>query len=346
MYHTNYKLLIDGKYIAMNGQETRLVGQADIARTMVLSDYIDAVEQAFERHDGGRMSVPEVVHIAAPDGAFHVKSAGFIGEPSYVAVKVNGNFPNNPRLAGLPTIQGAIVLCDGKNGSLLAVIDSIEVTAMRTAAATAVAAKYLVQDNAELVTVIGCGIQGRVQLLALLEVLPLGKVFAFDNDLKQMDAFVTQMRAETDIEIIPVDDFADATLASQVIVTCTSSRTAFLGRRHVSPGTFIAAVGADNDDKQELETDLLAHSRVVADLIDQCAGIGELHHALDAGVMTRTDVVAELGEIVSGRKRPEFSSEDIIVFDSTGSAIQDVAAAGIIYERIKSADIGLSMEFA
>jgi ornithine cyclodeaminase/alanine dehydrogenase len=161
-----------------------------------------------------------------------------------------------------------------------------------------------------------------------------------------MDAFVTQMRAETDIEIIPVDDFADATLASQVVVTCTSSRTAFLGRRHVSPGTFIAAVGADNDDKQELETDLLAHSRVVADLIDQCAGIGELHHALDAGVMTRTDVVAELGEIVSGRKRPEFSSEDIIVFDSTGSAIQDVAAAGIIYERIKSADIGLSMEFA
>jgi ornithine cyclodeaminase/alanine dehydrogenase len=346
MYHTNYKLLIDGKYIAMNGQETRLVGQADIARTMVLSDYIDAVEQAFERLDGGRMSVPEVVHIAAPDGAFHVKSAGFIGEPSYVAVKVNGNFPNNPRLAGLPTIQGAIVLCDGKNGSLLAVIDSIEVTAMRTAAATAVAAKYLVQDNAEVVTVIGCGIQGRVQLLALLEVLPLRKVFAFDNDLKQMDAFVTQMRAETDIEIIPVDDFADATLASQVIVTCTSSRTAFLGRRHVSPGTFIAAVGADNDDKQELETDLLAQSRVVVDLLDQCAGIGELHHALDAGVMTRTDVVAELGEIVSGRKRPEFSSEDIIVFDSTGSAIQDVAAAGIIYERIKSADIGLSMEFA
>ena len=115
----------------MAGHKTLLLGQADIARTMALSDYIEAVEGAFERLAAGRMSVPEVVHSPAPDGVFHVKSAGFVGDPSYVAVKVNGNFPDNLRRTGLPTIQGAIVLCDGQNGSLLAVIDSIEVTAMR-----------------------------------------------------------------------------------------------------------------------------------------------------------------------------------------------------------------------
>lgn len=330
----------------MSGLKTLLLGQADIARTMVLSDYIDAVEQAFERFDAGRMSVPEVVHLPAPDGAFHVKSAGFIGDPSYVAVKVNGNFPNNPRLTGLPTIQGAIILCDGKNGSLLAVIDSIEVTAMRTGAATAVAAKYLARSNTEVATIIGCGIQGRVQLLSLLEVLPLTKVFAFDNDPERTNAFVEQMRRETSLEITPVDGFVVATLQSQVIVTCTSSRTPFLARNHVTPGTFIAAVGADNDDKQELDPDLVAHSKLVVDLIDQCANIGELHHALEAGVMTRTDVVAELGAIVAGTEHPKFSTDDVIIFDSTGSAIQDVAAAGIIYERAKAGDIGLSMEFA
>ncbi len=330
----------------MSGAKTLVLGQADIARTMALSDYIEAVEEAFERLDSGRMAVPEVVHIAAPDGAFHVKSAGFVGDPAYVAVKVNGNFPNNPRLSGLPTIQGAIVLCDGRNGSLLAVIDSIEVTALRTGAATAVAAKYLAHDNTQVATVIGCGIQGRVQLLSLLEVLPLKKVFAFDSDRDQVDAFVEQMSSETNVEIIAVDDFADATLVSQAIVTCTSSRTPFLGRNHVAPGTFIAAVGADNGDKQELEPDLVAHSRVVVDLLDQCASIGELHHALVAGAMTRADIVAELGAIVAGTERPDFSAEDIIIFDSTGSAIQDVAAAGIIYERAKSNDIGLSMEFA
>lgn len=330
----------------MNEQTTLILRQADIARTMVLTDYIDAVEGAFERLAAGRMSVPDVVHVAAPDGAFHIKTAGYIDQPSYVAVKVNGNFPNNPRVNALPTIQGAIILCDGRNGTLLAVLDSIEVTTMRTGAATAVGAKYLANPDATTATVIGCGIQGRAQLLSLLEVLPLTTVYAFDSDRAQRDRFVEQMCAETQIDIFPANDFADGTRASQAIVTCTSSRTPFLGRDHVSPGTFIAAVGADNDDKQELHPDLMAHSKVIVDLIDQCAGIGELHHALEAGVMTRNDVVAELGAIVSGTKHPSFASDDIIVFDSTGSAIQDVAAAGIIYERAREASIGLAMEFA
>lgn len=333
----------------MSRRKTLVLGRADIARTMVLSDYVEAVEQAFERLGRGRMSVPEVVHLAAPNGAFHVKSAGFFGDSSYVAVKVNGNFPDNPRLAGLPTIQGAIVLCDGRDGSLLAVIDSIEVTAMRTGAATAVAAKHLAPGNlaaAKIATVIGCGIQGRVQLLSLLEVLPLERVFAFDLDHHQTAAFVDRMTKETGLEILPVDGFTEATLASQVIVTCTSSRVPFLARRHVAPGTFIAAVGADNDDKQELEPELLAHSKVVVDLVDQCAEIGELHHALEAGAMTRADVVGELGAIVAQAERPDLSSNDVVIFDSTGSAIQDLAAAGTIYERARSSDIGLSMEFA
>jgi len=326
--------------------KTRVLGQADIARTMVLPDYIEAVERAFERLDAGQMKVPEVVHIAAPDGAFHIKSAGFIGDPGYVAVKVNGNFPGNPRSNGLPTIQGAIVLCDGRNGALLAVIDSTEVTAMRTGAATAVAAKYLATRRPSIATVIGCGIQGRIQLLALHEVLPLTRVYAFDLDQSTREAFAGRLHRETGLDVIAVGDFASATLESQVIVTCTSSRAAFLRRDDVAPGTFIAAVGADNDDKQELHVELMARSRVVVDLVDQCAAIGELHHALEAGAMTRADVVAELAEIVAGSKRPVFDPDDIIVFDSTGSAIQDVAAAGIIYERATASNIGLLMEFA
>jgi ornithine cyclodeaminase/alanine dehydrogenase len=335
-----------GAIVAMSGSQTLLLGQADIARTMALSDYIDAVEQAFERLDNGQMLLPDVGHIPGADGAFHVKSAGFIGDPSYVAVKVNGNFPNNPRLNGLPTIQGAIVLCDGQDGSLLAVIDSIEVTAMRTGAATAVAAKYLAKDNTSVVTVIGCGTQGRVQLLSLAAVLPLKTVYAYDNDRIQTDLFVEQMSEETGLKIVPVDDFADGTLNSQAIVTCTSSKAPFLARNHVLPGTFIAAVGADNDDKQELDPDLLAYSRVFVDVIEQCAQIGELHHALEAGAMTRTNVVAELGAIVARNAHPRISPDDIVVFDSTGSAIQDVAAAGIIYERAKSQGIGHLMEFS
>ncbi len=330
----------------MAGNETLLLTRADIARSMALADYIDAVEQAFERLGAGRMAVPPVVHIPAPGGAFHIKSAGFVGEPAYVAVKVNGNFPDNQRHRGLPTIQGAIILCSATDGSLLAVIDSIEVTAMRTGAATAVAAKYLAHKDTDTLTVIGCGVQGRVQLLSLIEVLPLNMVYAFDLDSKCSAEFAERMSADTGISVIPVKHFADGTLASRAVVTCTSARRPFLGREHVRPGTFIAAVGADNDDKQELDVELMAEARVIVDLLEQCAGIGELHHALDAGAMERTDVVAELAGIVAGTVKPEFAADDIIVFDSTGSAIQDVAAAGIIYERARAANIGLAMGFA
>ena len=330
----------------MAKQETLLLGRSDIARTIALSDYIEAVERAFERLGAGQMCVPGVVHIPAPDGAFHVKSAALKGEPSYVAVKVNGNFPDNRRKNDLPTIQGAIVLCDGNDGSLLAVIDSIEVTAMRTGAATAVAAKYLAPQDAEVATVIGCGVQGRVQLLSLNEVLPLKKVYAFDVDRQRADEFARQMAAETGLEVIPVGQFVVATRASQVIVTCTSARRPFLRRSHVSPGTFVAAVGADNDDKQELDVELMGRAQVIVDVLEQCAAIGELHHALEAGTMVRGDVFAELAEVVAGQVKAEFKPQDIIVFDSTGSAIQDVAAAAIIYERARSGQVGTSMAFA
>lgn len=330
----------------MTANNTLILNRQDIVRCMQLGDYISAVEDAFRLCSGARMSVPDVVHIPAPDGAFHVKSAAFVGAPSYVAVKVNGNFPQNPRRNGLPTIQGAIVLCDGRDGTLLAVLDSAEVTAMRTGAATAVAAKYLAPQDTSTATLIGCGIQGRVQLLSLNQVLPLRTVYVFDSDRERTTRFAERMGALTGVEVLPVNDFAEATPVSQVIVTCTPSRSPFLQPHHVSQGTFIAAVGADNHDKHEISSELMAGARVVADVLDQCVQIGDLHHALQEGAMTRDDVVAELGDIVAGSVHPGLEEDDVVVFDSTGSAIQDVAAAGIIYERARAVRSGVPVEFS
>ena len=328
----------------MSHQKTLILGKEDIERTMALADYVSAVEIAFRNLAARRMRVPEVVHIPAPDGAFHIKSAAYVDEPAYVAVKVNGNFPHNLERRALPTIQGAIVLCDGRDGRLLAIIDSIEVTAMRTGAATAVAAKYLARKDSAVATIIGCGVQGRVQLLSLAEVLPLKTVFAVDTDSLREAGFVEQMRAQTGLDVRSAGDFSRACGESDVIAACTSARKPYLDVKHVSPGTFIAAVGADNDDKQELTAELMARSRVVVDIEEQCAKFGELHHALAQGAMQRSDVAGNLPSIVARRKR--FSRDDVVVFDSTGSAIQDVAAAGIIYERALRAQIGISMSFA
>lgn len=163
---------------------------------MTVSDYIDTVERAFEQLHHGRMHVPAVVHIAAAGGAFHVKSAACTGDPAYVAIKVNGNFPGNPGRTGLPTIQGAIVLCDFADGSLLAVMDSSEITAMRTAAATAVAARHLANPLASTMTLVGCGVQGKVQLLAMHEVLALQTIFVYDIDASRAQAFAATMSAK------------------------------------------------------------------------------------------------------------------------------------------------------
>jgi len=129
-------------------------------------------------------------------------------------------------------------------------------------------------------------------------------------------------------------------------VTCTPSRQAYLSAKEVSPGTFISAVGADNPDKQELHPALMANSKVVADVLEQCAVMGDLHHALDAGLMVKDDVHAELGEVVAGKKPGRESDAEIIVFDSTGMALQDVAAAACAYEKAQEQGSGMRLSFA
>jgi ornithine cyclodeaminase/alanine dehydrogenase len=153
------------------------------------------------------------------------------------------------------------------------------------------------------------------------------------------------MADELKIKMEAVEDLTTAVRASDMCVTCTPSRKFYLHKNDVAPGTFIAAVGADSEDKQELEPALLASSKVVVDILDQCATIGELHHALQESVMTRAEVHAELGEIIAGKKPGRVSADEIIIFDSTGTALQDVAAAATVYEKAITAGAGTMLNF-
>jgi len=319
----------------MTPEPILVLTRQEIATLMNFNDYVTAVEEAFRQYDEGRALSPGVLDIEAHDGEFHIKAAGLQLERTYIAVKVNGNFSQNRSRFGLPTIQCAITLCDGTTGSLLAFMDSIEITINRTAAATAVAAKYLARPDSTSVTICGCGEQGKIQLIALKHVLPLERVYAFDLDEKTARTFAGQMAKDLNIPVIPVTTLKEAARNSDVIVTCTTSRRHFLSRDDVVPGVFIAAVGADSHDKQELDPNLMVSNKVVVDILEQCAAIGDLHHALKQGVLSRADVYAELGAIVSGRKPGRTSQDEIIILDTTGTALQDVAAAAAIYDRAK-----------
>jgi ornithine cyclodeaminase/alanine dehydrogenase len=225
-------------------------------------------------------------------------------------------------------------------------MDSMEITALRTGAATAAAAKYLARQNSTVVTVCGCGSQGRYQLRALVLVLPLSRVYAYDIRPDQTKQFVAEMAQELGIEVLAVADLGSAVRQSDVCVTCTTSRQSLLGPEDVSPGTFIAAVGADNPEKQEMHPALMANSKVVADLVEQCATIGDLHHAITAGLMTKAAAHAELGEVVAGKKAGRTSDQEVVIFDSTGMALQDVATAVVVYEKATHAACGITLDFA
>lgn len=251
----------------------------------------------------------------------------------YFAAKINANFPLNPSTHSLPTIQGMLVLFDATNGRVLAAMDSMTITTLRTAAASAVAARYLARAEAMTAAFIGCGAQARAHVAAIAAVRELELALVFDIDRKKAEHFAVETQMLHAFEVRATDDFHHATAASDIIVTTTSSTKAFIGVSDITPGAFIAAVGADNEHKQEIETALFEVSAVVVDDLDQCATIGDLHHALDAGVVTRDDVRATLGEVVAGVRPGRLSDSEIVIFDSTGVAIEDVAAAAIAYER-------------
>ena len=228
----------------------------------------------------------------------------------------------------------------------LAALDSIEITILRTGAATAVAAKRLARPDSRTVTVAGCGEQGRVQLAAILGVLPIERVFVFDADPGRARRFAEERSREISIRVEAAPDLAAAVATSDVCVTCTPSRQPLVWDADVRAGTFLAAVGADSAEKQELDPRILARAKVVVDSLEQCAGIGDLHHAIAAGLVTKTDVHAELAELVEGRRPGRESAEEITVFDSTGTALEDVAAAVAVYEKALAAGVGTRFRFS
>ena len=332
---------------AATSRDTLVLTAADVRRLLQMPDCIDAVEAAFLRHARGEVLGPAVLGVHVHGGGFHVKAAGLTSNgadrPVFVA-KINANFPDNPAAFGLPTIQGLLGLFDAADGRPLSVMDSSAITSVRTAAATAVAAKYLAPPVVD-VTICGCGEQSRHQLRALACVRPIRRARAFDVDRSRAEHFAADMSVELRVDVSVVDDIAAAT-DSNAWITCTPAHRWFLGREHVARGAFVAAVGADHPEKQEIEPALLASGVVVADVLDQCAAMGDLHHALAAGVMRREDVRGELADIVSGRVRGRRTDDEIIIFDSTGTAIQDVAAASIVYRRALETRTGLPVSLS
>ena len=330
----------------MTPPPTLLLTRDDVKELLTLDDCIEAVGRAFGLAARGLIPKAGVLGFPAQDGGFHIKVASLSGSPAYFAAKLNGNFFRNRERFGMPNIQGLILLCDAENGRPLAVMDSIEITILRTGAATGVAARQLSRKGASVVTICGCGNQGRVSLRALQSVMRIERLYLWDRDPEAAALMAAELQPRALHSITVVRDHSAGTRLSDVIVTCTPSKKAFLGSDDVRAGSFIAAVGADSEEKSEIDSALMARSRIVTDSTEQCVKIGDLHHAIAASSVTPGDVHAELGEILTGTRAGRQRDEEIFLFDSTGTALQDVAAAALVYERAVATGRGASFVFA
>ena len=318
---------------------TLVLTRSEVARLLRLTDCIEAVEQVLRSQAEGVVQPPGVMGFHVARGGFHIKTAEHGGQ---VAAKINANFPGNPASCGLPTIQGVVALFDAAQGVLLALMDSIELTGQRTAAASAVAARYLSRPASATAAIVGCGVQGRFQLEAIHLVRPLKRAFAVDADRQRSEDFAREMSGALGFPVEPAN-LKSALGASDIVVTCTTSQQPFVTPDLVPPGAFIAAVGADNPEKQEIAPALMAASTVVVDNLEQCLAIGDLHHAVASGAMHQGQVHGSLGEVIAGVRPARRSEAEIVVFDSTGTALQDVVAAALVYEQALRDGIGQSI---
>ena len=329
---------------ATASEPVRVLSRGDVERVLDLSSCIDAVEAAL-RAAASHRARSAILGLHARDGGLHGKAAylhedGDSGAASWFVAKLNSNFPQNPRRYGLPTIQGVLALFDADCGRLVALMDSSALTVIRTAAATGVAARLLAPPDATSVTIVGCGAQAFSQVHAVSLVRAIRRVVAIDAFPAAADRLATRVRAELGIDATARTGSRDAPHEADIIITCTTSRSPLLGRRDLLPGAFISAVGADSEDKSEIDPDLMASADVVVDSVAQASTIGDLHQAIAAGVMTAGDIRGELGELLNATLPVARDPRRTTIFDSTGVAVEDVAAAVLAFRRANDAGLG------
>jgi ectoine utilization protein EutC len=308
-------------------------------------DVVEAVEQAFTSLSRGKATVPPIMMLPVPQrrGEVDVKSA-FIEGLDSLAVKIASGFFENSR-KGLPNASGLMVLVSTETGFPLAVLlDNGYLTQVRTAAAGAIASKYLAPKTVECAGVVGAGTQARYQIRGLKLVRDFERLLVYSLYEEEMDRYVEEMSEELGVEIRKAASVQEVVQNSSVVVTTTPSRKPYLEEKWLHPGLHVTAMGTDTEEKQELHPEVMARADLlVCDLFSQCRRLGELHHALERGLISQDDGVAELGQVIAGTKPGRTTAEQISVCDLTGVGVQDTVIARLAFQKAAESKLGLSV---
>ncbi len=303
---------------------------------------IFVIEAGFSSLDAGMVTMPPIMRVDIPEnnGEVDMKTAYIAGCDKF-AVKISSGFFNNYQL-GLPSGSGMMTLLSTITGVPQAILlDNGYLTHIRTAVAGAIAAKYLAKKNVETVGIIGTGSQARYQLEALKLVRDFKKVIVYGKTPSRVNQFINDMKSVLDVEIYSSASIESLVKDSEVVITTTPSQSPLIKAEWLHPGLHITSMGSDAEHKQELEAEVLAKAdHLVCDVKAQCFVLGELHHGLEQGTITRDSLITEIGELTSGKKNGRTKDDQITICDLTGTGVQDTAIAIYAYERLVKRNLG------
>ena len=287
---------------------TLILTRRDVTELLQMREVLEAMERVSQDYAEGKAAMPPKAYVSLTKGDFRAMPACTSGAVGLKWVNVH---PQNP-IQGLPTVMATLIYSDPDTGYPLAVMDATEITAYRTGATAAIAAKYLARRDSHILGLIGLGRQAYTQLLAHAELFDLNLIRVYDRSPEAIRRFISAF-SERRVEACPVEQVA----ASDIVCTLTPSREPLLKREWLRPGAYINAIGADAEGKQELDPSILREVMVVVDDMTQASQSGEINVPLRKGEFTREQVYGTLGEIVAGRKPGRTDDETITAVSYT-----------------------------
>lgn len=323
--------------------QIRILTEAELRQFVTLDlETINAIEAAFLALAMKPVAMPEIMRLDIPEhrGEVDVKTA-YVPGLSGFAIKVSPGFFDNPKL-GLPSVNGLMMLLSASTGLVEALfLDNGYLTDVRTAAAGAVAARHLAREDASVAAIFGAGVQARLQLEALSLVRPIREARIWARDAERAGQVAAELSAGLGLPVTAVAAGRDAVDGADIVVTTTPSETPILMADWLQPGQHVTAMGSDAEHKNEVEPAAIARADLyVADSLKQTRRLGELHHAIAAGLIAADAAFPELGAIVAGLAGGRMSSEAITIADLTGTGVQDTAIATLAHARSLSGDRG------
>jgi ornithine cyclodeaminase len=325
----------------------KILTEADLRAAIHLDlGAVDCVEAAFTALATKQVAMPPILRLDIPahNGEVDVKTAYVPGLDSF-AIKISPGFFDNPKL-GLPSVNGLMVLFSAKTGLVEALLlDNGYLTDVRTAAAGAVAAKHLARPDAKSAAILGAGVQAQLQLKALTLVRPIERARIWARRMDQARAAAAAISAELGIAVEPAATAAEAVRGADVVVTTTPASEPILMADWLEPGQHVTAMGSDAEHKNELDPKAVARADLyVADSLTQTRRLGELHHAIAAGVVAADAAFPELGAVIAGTQAGRPSAAAITVADLTGTGVQDTAIATLARQRALAAGAGTDFD--